>query len=295
MKWQGQPSLWEYCRVMIALISRVFFFCLVGGLLAFSAWAEDWRQLAPGLELREFLVPDAAGDLGGAQGGMAVLRIDPARCDVALGAALYSGRPLSMQEWARQFDFAAVINAGMFRSDDRLRSTGLMRDTQMEVSSFIHPDYGAFLAFHPRDKSLPALRWVDRKLDADWRDVLAQYDGVIQNYRLISRARENLWTPTDRRHSVAAIAMDRAGSLLFIHCRPPLSMYEFAQALLDLPLDLVGAMYVEGGADAGLYVHVEGFQGRWVGEYQSGYLLQGSNRNFWPTPNVLGVRLRQAQ
>ena len=31
----------------------------------------------------------------------------------------------------------------------------------------------------------------------------------------------------------------------------------------------------------------------WVGEYQSDFLLQGSNRNFWPTPNVLGVRARQ--
>lgn len=278
---------------MTALIPHVLFFCLVAGLAIGPAHSGEWQPLADGLELREFLVPDALGDLAGAQGGMAVVRIDPAKYDVSLGAALYSGRPLSMQEWARQFGFTAVINAGMFRSDDRLRSTGLMRDTGMEVSSFLHPDYGAFLAFHPRDANLPALRWVDRKLDADWREVLERYDGVVQNYRLISRNRENLWKPTERRHSAAAVGVDADGRLLFIHCRPSLSMYEFAQALLDLPLDLVGAMYVEGGADAGLYVHVEDFVGRWIGEYQSDFLLQGSNRNFWPTPNVLGVRARQ--
>lgn len=276
---------------MSGLVSRVLFSIFLLGLVAPSLYAEDWHVLAPGLELREFLVPDQAGDLEGRQSGMAVLRIDPRHYDLLLGAALNSGRPRSVQEWAWHSGFTAVINAGMFRADDRLRSTGHMRDASVVVNSLIHPHYGAFLAFQPREPGLPSVRWVDRKTDPDWQDVLSRYHGVIQNYRLISRERENLWQPSELRHSTAAIGMDRSGRVLFIHCRPRLSMHEFAQALIDLPLDLVGAMYVEGGADAGMYVSAGGFVGRFVGEYKSDF-FQASNSNFWPAPNVLGIRPR---
>ncbi|GAB6113016.1 phosphodiester glycosidase family protein [Desulfomicrobium salsuginis] len=276
---------------MFALVPRALFSFLVLCATASALYAEEWRLLAPGLELREFLVPDQVGDLAGQQGGMAVLRIDPDRYDLALGAALSTGQMRSMQDWARLSGFVAAINAGMFRSDDRLRSTGYMRDAGVLVSDFLHPGYGAFLAFQPREASLPRVRWVDRKLDPDWEAVLTAYDGIIQNYRLISRERENLWAQNDQRHSAAAIGMDASNRVLFIHCRPQVTLHEFAQALLDLPLDLIGAMYVEGGADAAMYVDVDGYVGRFVGEYQSDF-FQGSNRNFWPAPNVLGIRPR---
>lgn len=274
---------------MSVFILRAVFFCLILCVSAASAQAEEWRVLASGLELREFLIPDQIGDLAGRQSGMAVLRIDTGKYEVALGAALAAGGMRSMGEWARHSGFVAVINAGMFRADDRMRSTGFMRDAGVVINSYIHPNYGAFLVFKPRNPSLPALRWVDRESDTDWQSVLADYDGVIQNYRLISPERKNVWEPSDRRHSGAAIAMDKDGRLLFIHCRARLSLNEFAQALIDLPLDLVGAMYVEGGADAAMYVDVDGFVGRFVGEYRSDF-FQGSNTNFWPAPNVLGIR-----
>lgn len=274
---------------MFALLPRALVSLLVLCATASALHAGEWRVLAPGLELREFLVPDSTGDLAGQQGGMAALRIDLSLYELGLGSALATGEMRGMHDWARSEGFVAVINAGMFRSDDRLRSTGYMRDAGVMVNSFIHPNYGAFLAFAPCDPSLPPVRWLDRKADSDWEEAVGNYHGVIQNYRLISREGENLWQPEERRHSAAAVAMDRDGRLLFVHCRPKVSMYEFAQALLDLPLDLVGAMYVEGGADAAMYVEVEGYVGRFVGEYQSNF-FQGSNRNFWPAPNVLGVR-----
>ncbi len=272
-------------------VARIFFFFLFPVLLVGLAQADDWQALAPGLELREFVISNLEGDTLESQGSLAVLRIDLTRFDLVLGAALKTGRSLPMPEWVRQHGFVAAINAAMFRADDRLRSTGFMRDNKVVVNSFMHPDYGAFLVFQPQDPSLPAVRWVDRKQDDDWQDILAKYNGVIQNYRLISRDRQNLWEPTLRRHSVAAVAMDQQDRLFFIHSRPPLSLHEFAQALLDLPLNLVGAMYVEGGADAAMYVQVNNFTGRWVGEYQTDF-FQSSNKHFWPTPNVLGLRLK---
>ncbi len=274
---------------MTALFLRAILVFLLMFAFVLPLRAEEWTLLAPGLELREFRIPDQAGDLSGQQGVMAAVRIDTEQYGLSLGTALSAGRMQTMQEWARTEGFVAVINAGMFRSDDRMRSTGFMRDIRGVVSGYMHPGYGAILAFQPKDPELPPVRWVDRKADPDWETVLDRYHGIIQNYRLISRQGENLWSQSERRHSAAAIAMDPAGRLLFIHSRPRLSLHEFAQALLDLPLDLIGAMYVEGGADAAMYVDANGFTGRWVGEYQSDF-FQGSNRNFWPAPNVLGIR-----
>mgnify|MGYP001764748062 CR=1 FL=1 len=67
---------------MSALFSRALFPFLLFCATALPLHAEDWRTLAPGLELREFLIPDQYGDLAGQQGGMAVLRIDPDRYDL---------------------------------------------------------------------------------------------------------------------------------------------------------------------------------------------------------------------
>lgn len=273
--------------IVRSLRVALLLFLLAGA--AVSACAEEWRFLAPGLELREFLMPDRVGDLAGEQGVLAVLRIDPGCYDFHLGSALETGTMLTVGEWSRRFGFTAAINAGMFRSDDRLRGTGYMRDGNLMVNDYIHPAYGAFLLFGPKDPALPPVRWIDRKLDQNWRTALDRYAGVIQNYRLISHDRQNLWTQDDPRHSAAAIGMDQGGRVLFIHCRTGVSMREFAQTLLDLPLDLIGAMYVEGGADAGMYVDAPAFTGRWVGEYKSDF-FQGSNKNFWPVPNVLGIR-----
>lgn len=252
--------------------------------------AKEWKSLGPGLELRRFFIPEPSAEATDPPGVLAVLRISPAH-RLALGAALRSGGTRTMQDWAEQEEFLATINAGMFRADDRLRSTGHMRDAEVTINAFLHPQYGAFLAFAPRESGLPSFRWLDRNANPDWRDILTHYAGVIQNYRLISPARENLWAPSERRHSAAAIGLDRVGNLLFIHCRPRLSMHEFTQTLLDLPLDLIGAMYVEGGADAAMYVRAGGVEGRFVGEYENTF-FQGSNTNFWPTPNVLGVRAK---
>ena len=146
---------------------RVAFLLFFLGVAALPLHAEEWRPLAPGLELREFLTPDRVGDLAGEQGVLAVLRIDPACYAFSLGSALDKGVMLTVGEWSRRFGFTAVINAGMFRAADRLRGTGYMRDGHVAVNTFVHPGYGAFLAFQPREASLPDGRVLD--FGSGWR------------------------------------------------------------------------------------------------------------------------------
>lgn len=247
---------------------------------------EGWQALAPGMELRLFTAPaDPSG------GVIAVLRLDPALVDLELGTAMASGRSFTVEGWAELRGFAAAINAGMFRMDDRRLSTGLLRDRTVAVSTFVHPAYGAFFLFQPKSPGLPPVRFVDRDQEPQWRALLEDYHGALQGYRLFGPARRPAWPLAGRRHSQAALGVDGSGRVLWIHCRPRLTMGEFAQALIDLPLDLTGAMYLEGGADAGLFVATPHGPRRFVGDYASD-LAATVNDHFWPVPNVLGARPR---
>ncbi len=247
---------------------------------------DNWLPVHPGMELRLFATPEA-------RGAIAVLRLDPSLVEFELGAAITTGHSLTVEGWAEALGCIATINAGMFRMDDRRRSTGLMRDRQVVVSSFLHPSYNAFFLFQPKRPDLPPVRFADRDQDPHWRSLLEGYFGAIQNYRLVGQRRAAVWPATGRRHSQAALGMDGSGRVLWIHCRPRLSMNEFAQVLLDLPLDLTDAMYLEGGADAALFISTPQGPLRFVGDYAAG-LPATTNDHFWPVPNVLGARLRPA-
>ncbi|MBZ4685912.1 MAG: hypothetical protein JG774_1657 [Desulfomicrobiaceae bacterium] len=276
----------------ILLVCTVMAMLLAPGGLASVALAADpesvWRPIAPGMELRLFPVPQNTSE-----GTVAVLRLDPFLVELELGTALASGRSRTVEDWAAARNFTAVINAGMYRMDERLLSTGFLRDKSGEVSTFLHPNYGALFLFQPKRPDLPPVRFVDRNADPHWRAHMDDYFGVMQNYRLFGPDRQNVWPATGKPHSQAALAVDAAGRVLLVHCRPRISTGQFAQILLELPLDLAGAMYLEGGADAALFVQTPSGPMRFVGEYASD-LAATSNEHFWPVPNVLGARPKPA-
>ena len=222
--------------------------------------------------------------------GIAILRMDPTLIHFELAAALRHGQSLTAEAWADAYGFAAVINAGMFRLDDRRLGTGYLRDANGIVSSFLHPNYRAFFLFSPRRPGLPPVRFVDRDTEPQWQTIMEDYHGVIQNYLLFGPSRTSVWPSTDRRHSQAALGVDETGRVVWIHCRPSLTTPEFVQTILDLPLHLTGAMYLEGGADAALFFRTPHGPMRFVGEYSTGPVLT-SNEHFWPVPNVLGARI----
>jgi hypothetical protein len=77
---------------------------------------------------------------------------------------------------------------------------------------------------------------------------------------------------------------------LFIFSRAPYTMRDFNILLLSLPLDIEGAMHLEGGPEASLSIHVAGLDLDLCGSYETGFVEDESNVVQWPIPNVLGVR-----
>jgi hypothetical protein len=250
--------------------------------------AAPWQPLEPGLELGRFQgPPGGAGD-----GTIAVLRVDPARFELRLlnASAPGQGKARSARDWATGTGAVAAVNASMYQ-EDRKTSVSLMRTREHANHRRLSRDR-TLLAFDPLDAGTPRLQLIDR--DCDDLDALApRYGSLVQSIRLVSCARKNVWTPSARRTSAAVVGVDGAGRLLLVHARTAWPTAVLADALLGLPIDLQRAMYVEGGAEAQLWIGAGGLDLELVGAFEGLGALAG-NDEAWPVPNVLAVYRRAA-
>lgn len=135
--------------------------------------------------------------------------------------------------------------------------------------------------------AIGAALWLDLD-DPKAQQQVAGYD-VLQNLRLITTNRKNVWAANNRHRSEAALAIDAEGRLLFLFSRASYSMREWNALLLRLPLKIAGAMHLEGGPEASLSIHAGGVDLDLAGSYETGFWADDSNQRQWPIPNVLGV------
>lgn len=240
----------------------------------------QWQELRQGLEFCELR-------LGEDDAKVAVLRIDPEHFDFSLAAASQDGeKPRNLAQWATEKGFSAAINASMYLPDNRT-STGYMRSGDYVNNGRIMDRFGAFFVAGPKSPGLANAAIIDRD-DPDWRARIAEYDTVIQNYRMVNSQRRILWYPGGPHYSISAIAQDGQGRILFLHSRMPVEAYSFVQQILHLPLDARTVMYVEGGAQAGLVVDSGGLKRDLTGPHAPSLLITGNLRAV--LPNVIGIR-----
>jgi len=231
-------------RLAYGFLGLALLFC------AFSAPGParaQWVQAAPGLFAARFPYP-------GAQDGapsILVVRANPSAVSLTLCTAAPDHAPLCVRDWAVSRGLWCAINASMYLPGGR--STGYMRHPGNVNNPRLNARFGAFLVFGPREPGLAPARLLDREHD-HWRHLLDRYDSVVQNFRMISRGRV-VWKPGGEAHPTACVAQDSAGNILFIHGRLATTVNAFAEALLSLPLDIVTAMYVEGGGQAALVLN----------------------------------------
>ena len=239
-----------------------------------------WQALEPGLDFATF--PGPSGD-----GRIAVVRVDPARFDLRLlnASAPGDGTLRSARGWARRIGASAAINAAMYQEDHRT-SVSLMRTREHVNQRRISKDR-AVLAFDPLVSGVPSVRLIDLECEP-LESAGAPYGTLVQSIRLVSCERRNVWAPSDRRFSAAAIGVDGAGRVLFVHARTAWRVHELVDRLLELPIDLRRAMYVEGGPEAQLYAIGGGREMEWTGTLESAPdVVLGTEG--WPVPNVIAA------
>ena len=236
---------------------------------------DGWRTLEPGLDY---------GVFGGPAGEVVIVRIEPSRYELRLlnASAPGEGTLRTARGWAARAGAAAAINASMYQEDYRT-SVSLMRTRGHVNHSRVSKDK-AVLAFDPLVRGAAPVRLIDRECE-DLDSARAAYGTLVQSIRLVSCDRRNVWEPSPRKVSMAAIGVDGKGRVLFIHARTPSPVHELVNALLAMPIDLRQAMYVEGGPEAQLYVKGGGREQEWVGGFERAPAAQ--NASAWPVPNVI--------
>ncbi len=247
----------------------------------------EWVTLYEGMELGRFKVSPS---IPVADSLLYVLRVSPAHFRPTLFAASEIDTTASLDArmiCETQAAFAAT-NAGMFHTDYKTH-VGFMRSRSHSNNPAFNDKYHSFAVFDPKRPGLPAFDIVDRaQLPLD--SLVARYHGVLQNLRLIKRPGENAWQQQPRYWSEAALAVDTDGNALIVICRSPLSMHDFNNLLLELPLGIVAAQHLEGGPEAQVCIALpEGGYWDWVGSFETGFTPHNSNKAIWSIPNVLAI------
>lgn len=265
-------------------LGLLFLHCLAGPVQT----KVSWQELEEGLLLARFVYPDQEDN---DPKKLIVLQIDPHFFQFKLLSASETGRELqTLGSWAETYGLQAVINASMFWKD-RETSTGFMKNFEHQNNSKIHPDYGAFLLFNPKDKDLPEVQVLDLSQREDATEYIQNYNTAIQNYRLISAERENAWMhSTDKeKHSAAAIGQDLEGKIYFILSPRQYTLKHLNEILLQLPIALQQTLFVEGGATAGLHVRTKKLADEWHGDPDNNLLTNKAGK-FFKVPNVIGIK-----
>ncbi|MDP1824961.1 MAG: phosphodiester glycosidase family protein [Archangium sp.] len=242
------------------------------------------KELAPGIEYgaTRWIEKPSFGD-----GVLHVVRLDPAK--VELRVALASQEKVQKRtaaEWAEGLGLTIAINAGMFDLEDHQSNVGYLR-TGEHVNSATWNKYRSALGFGPGRAAM---------FDLDAPGAMKELEAfptVIQDLRLIKATGErNVWKPNGRKWSEAAVAIDGQGRLLFFFSRSPLTMKEFNDKLLALPLGITHAMHAEGGPEASLSIRAGELKIDLCGSYETGFNENDDNHRQWPIPNVIGVSAR---
>jgi hypothetical protein len=247
--------------------------------------AAPWRTLEPGLEYALFDgPPGAVGD-----GKIAIVRIDPQVFELRLlnASAPGQGSPLSARDWAGRSGASAVINASMYQEDLKT-AVSLMRTRAHVNQGRVSRDRAA-LVFDSLHAGQPPVWLVDRDCE-DLAAATKRYGSVVQSIRLLSCEGKNVWAPSARRFSVAAVGVDGGGRVLFVHARSAWPVHELVDGLMSLPIDLRRAMYVEGGPEAQLFVRGGGAEVERLGAFEGSH---AETRTGWPVPNVIAAVRRR--
>jgi uncharacterized protein YigE (DUF2233 family) len=246
-----------------------------------------WKQIDQGLELADFNSPvkSVAGD-----SRITILRIDPQQYDFCLiSAKELHEKPKTARNWVRSKKLIAAINAGMYRTD-HLTNTAFMQNYDFVNNPVMTADNTVF-ACNPIDSTVPRAQIIDRECQ-DWEKLKQRYHTFSQGIRMVDCQQRNKWQKQEKIWSMVVIAKDIKGNMLFIISRSPYSVHEFIEILKDLPIGLYNAMYLEGGPEASFYLDHKGVKVEKFGSYETGFMENDDNDDFWEIPNMIGIKKR---
>ena len=243
-----------------------------------------WQELAPGLQMGEY-VPATKSEIGDSK--ITILRVNPKFYAFRLlESARFKGQRKTAAQWCQQEKLVACINAGMYQPNGQ--NVGYMRHYKFMNNPAFSAD-NCFLAFNPTDSLRAEIKLIDRGCEADWEQQVRHYQSVAQSVRMIDCHRTNTWAQQPKKWSSVVWGMDEDGQALMLFCRSPYTMHDYVDILLQSPLHIQQAMYLEGGPEASLYVKSGHTERNLFGSYETGFTENDNSREAFALPNVIGI------
>jgi hypothetical protein len=214
-----------------------------------------------------------------------VVRADVARYHLRLLTKSQEGSSQPAPQWRERYKLTAVTNAGMFHAGGAPVSLIVQDGTALSKDN---KKYGGYLAFDPVTPGDPPAVIAGRDCDGfDLAALRTRYRSILQSNRLLGCSGEALRWADTKQYSAAAIGIDRAGRVVFIHARAAVQMSELARAVSAL--GMAGALFLEGGPEASLVVRGDTAELARVGSFESGFVENDENKSFWWLPNILAL------
>lgn len=249
-----------------------------------GAAAENWKPVDEGLYVGEFRSHNTSITRNAK---LTIIKIDPDQYTFRLLCAKEAGtNRMTVKNWCRTFGLIGGVNAGMYQAD-LLSNVGYMKNYTHINNARVASKFLSVFACNPVTESLRRARIFDID-ESSMKDIISNYNTIIQNLRLIKRPGENRWPKQSKIWSEVALGEDGDGNILFIYSPAPYSMHEFNEILLSLPIDIVCAQHLEGGPDASMYFRHRGVTIEKYGSYESTFDDAADTQGASAIPNVIG-------
>lgn len=251
-----------------------------------------WRKIGKGVSFCETDAPvrSAIGD-----SRLTILKIDPKQVEFDLFTA--SGMDSvsrSVKTWADTMNLNIVFNAGMYDLAKPLMSRGLLKNGSHSNQFAYKEGWNVMLALNPVD-SLNAMDAAVYDMECTpYAQIENKYTSFAQGLRMLDCSGNPMnWKKRIQSCSMLVCAHDDQNNLIIIFCRSPYTHNQMIGFMKQFPTPLHNAIYMEGGPETSLYVHIGDFCMQKVGSYVSGTYAKDTNESYWTLPNVIGIRVKK--
>lgn len=225
---------------------------------------------------------------------ISLVKINPALFDMDVYACTaYDSLPRKVSEWSEQYNLNVVINAGMYNIANGIIAQGYMKSKKSCNNATFKGSFNAMAVCNPIDTLLPLFDIVDIEQEA-YQSFLKQYQTAFQSIRMIDHAgKQVVWKPKRLIYSsMCVLAMDDCHQIILVFSRSPLSANQMSELLLNIPLKVQSAMYLEGGPECNLYIRTADTLILKIGSYVSTTFPTDTNSRAWHLPNVIGFKAK---
>ena len=248
----------------------------------------SWKPLLSGLDLLEI---NAYTKPYVEDGKLTIIRIKPALFNFRLISTTETKLTKPGQYWVESLGLNMLFNAGMYNLKDGRSHRYFMKNYKHLNNSNLSVTTNGIIAFNRKNESVPTFGLYDLT-KSDWKMIDTSYNTIIQGLRMIDGdGCPVYWNDRVQSCSMIIIAQDRLSNIYVIFSKTPFTQNQMIDNLLNLPIALINAVYLEGGSRANFIVSTNKFKMKRVGSFGSDKNSYNKNATFYPFPNFIGLTL----